>query len=240
MAWATLLGQAAGLLALEGPTPTSVHERSWSGADADGALRQPARPRLRRRSHPGAHGRGALRSGAGHRARGARADGDVWPAGAWLVTTETAGRWWVWEYGATAPADEVALRLENRRLASGAPEQVAVVRADDGRLRTAGAPLASTRAVAPFLLGWGLIVLAVVLPGLVPVLAAYGAAHGVTSGDMRTPLHALLFVLPAAGLWIAAGVSFSRGARSPSSRLSVPARLWASSYPACWRSGSQR
>ena len=112
---------------------------------------------------------------------------DVWPAGAWLVTTETAGRWWVWEYGATAPADEVALRLENRRLASGAPEQVAVVRADDGRLRTAGAPLASTCAVAPFLLGWGLIVLAVVLPGLVPVLAAYGAAHGVTSGGHAHP-----------------------------------------------------
>jgi hypothetical protein len=50
-----------------------------------------------------------------------------------------------------------------------------------------------------------LVVLAVVLPGLVPVLAAYGAAHGATAGARRTPLHALLFALPAAGLWLAAG-----------------------------------
>jgi predicted metal-binding membrane protein len=58
---------------------------------------------------------------------------------------------------------------------------------------------------ASVLAAWGLVVLAVVLPGLVPVLASYGAAHGRTRGPRRTALHALLFALPTAGLWLATG-----------------------------------
>jgi hypothetical protein len=37
----------------------------------------------------------------------------IWPDGAWQVGTGL-GAWWVWEYGATAPADREALELEQR------------------------------------------------------------------------------------------------------------------------------
>jgi predicted metal-binding membrane protein len=67
-------------------------------------------------------------------------------------------------------------------------------------------------ALASALAAWGLVVLAVVLPGLVPVLAAYGASHGTAPGARRTALHALLFALPAVGLWLLAGVLVLAGA----------------------------
>jgi hypothetical protein len=34
-----------------------------------------------------------------------------WPQGAGLILT-SAGRWWVWEYGSTAPADALARQLQ--------------------------------------------------------------------------------------------------------------------------------
>jgi hypothetical protein len=37
----------------------------------------------------------------------------AWPSGAALVAT-AGGRWWVWEYGSTAPADELARALASR------------------------------------------------------------------------------------------------------------------------------
>lgn len=38
---------------------------------------------------------------------------DSWPQGAALVLTG-AGRWWVWEYGSTAPADALARQLQTQ------------------------------------------------------------------------------------------------------------------------------
>ncbi len=40
----------------------------------------------------------------------------AWPPAAWAVVTDASGVWWVWEYGATAPADELAKRLSARHL----------------------------------------------------------------------------------------------------------------------------
>jgi predicted metal-binding membrane protein len=57
-----------------------------------------------------------------------------------------------------------------------------------------------------FLAVWGLVALAVVLPGLIPTLAAYGAARRAAAGDRRLAPHALLFALPAPVLWFLAGI----------------------------------
>jgi hypothetical protein len=37
-----------------------------------------------------------------------------WPPAAWAVVTGSGGVWWVWEYGATAPGDDLARRLSAR------------------------------------------------------------------------------------------------------------------------------
>jgi predicted metal-binding membrane protein len=61
-------------------------------------------------------------------------------------------------------------------------------------------------AAASFLAAWALVVLAVGLPAAVPTLAAYGAARRAGFGPRGAALHAGLFVLPAAGAWLLAGV----------------------------------
>ena len=38
-----------------------------------------------------------------------------WPPAAWAVVTDRGGVWWVWEYGATAPGDDLARRLSALR-----------------------------------------------------------------------------------------------------------------------------
>jgi predicted metal-binding membrane protein len=227
--------RAAATVRVDPPLTASVAPGTWRAADAVAALRSSlggrgATDRLVRGRMEASRFDPALEIAPGERAKADL----TWPAEAWLVTTAD-GRWWVWEYGATAPADAAALRFEEVWLATAGEEHGPV-----GAVRLLPAPAGAGPAEPPgprrwladatagaaalgrtgtavlsgavaTLGGWVLLLLAVVLPGATPVLAGYGAAHRRVFGTAHAAGHAALFALAVALVWLAAAATLDLG-----------------------------
>jgi predicted metal-binding membrane protein len=125
-----------------------------------------------------------------------------WPRGAWLISS-AVGQWWVWGTGAATPADEAARAASAQAASFGGPR--------DAWATASAHAVDSLGDLGDFLPAWCLVVLAVVLPGAVPVLAAYGASQRARSGADRAAVHRLLFASATVGPWLVAGVAFHAG-----------------------------